>query len=103
MPRLRLYQRLFGLLLLATCGPSIWLVWHSALATGRYSRAAAALLPAASVVGFGLALFPLEFDQLPEAPALGDDAPQLPVMWQYLLLAAVLAGLANWYAIALSV
>jgi hypothetical protein len=40
----------------------------------------AALLPAASAVGFGLAWFPLEFDRLPAEPAFGDDAQQLPVI-----------------------
>jgi hypothetical protein len=103
MPRLWRYQRLFGLLLLASCAPALWFVWHAALATGRYSPAAAGLLPAASVIGLGFALFPLEFNRMPDRPAFDDDTLQVPVIWQYILLAAVLAGLANWYALALLV
>jgi hypothetical protein len=104
MHRLRRGQRLFGLLVLATSAPAIWFVWHSAQTSGHYSRSAAALLPAVSFLGLGLALFPFDVDGLRTLSSSRDDdaVPRLPVVWQIILLAAVLAGLANWYAIALS-
>jgi hypothetical protein len=79
--------------------------WRSALSSGQYSRVAAALLPAVSILGLGLALLPLELEEPPTWPNVADDQgfPRLPLAWQYVILAAVLAGLANWYAIALSV
>jgi hypothetical protein len=101
--RLRRWQRWLGLVLLALSGVALFFVWRSALADGHYSRAAAALLPVVSVVGLGLLLFPIDREALPTETGLYDDrvVPQMPLIWQYLLLVAVLAGLANWYALAL--
>jgi hypothetical protein len=102
--RFGLKQRAVGLLLVVLFGPAIYLVWRSALAGGHYSPTAAALLPVVAIVGLGLALFPVDIDGMrEEAKVFGDRfAPHVPLIWQYILLAAVLAGLGNWYALVLS-
>jgi hypothetical protein len=100
-----LTQRMIGLLLLAAGALGVYLPWRSALANGNYSRVAAALLPALAVLGLGLAVFPYDANrQHTELNLDGSEVgPRLPLAWQYILLAAVLAGLANWYAIALAI
>ncbi len=97
-------QRLIGLVLLVICGAATAVIWHWAMTQGQYSRAAAALLPALAIIGLGLALFPIDFERIQSEVTLREDRlfPEVPIAWQYILLAAVLAGLGNWYAIALT-
>jgi hypothetical protein len=102
-PRLQIRQRLLGLALLAVSAAGIYFVWRFALVGRIYNGLVSAALPVLAVCGFGLMLFPFGRDRIPLDPglaaALGE--PEVPRSWQFILLVALLAGLANWYAIQL--
>jgi hypothetical protein len=105
MSRSNLLQRLIGLMVLILCGLGIRSVWQTALSNGDYSRVAAGLLPVLAVFGLGLLLLPLDFTQLLREenvamPGVGSNR-RVPAFWIFLIFAAMAAGFANWYAIAL--
>jgi hypothetical protein len=101
--RSKLWQRLIGLALLAGCGLGTFYVWRVALSTHQFSRLAAGLFPFFGVFGLALLLSPLDFAHIRRELSVDETQffRQLPVAWQLLTLVAVLAGLANWYAIVL--
>jgi hypothetical protein len=110
----KLGQRLVGLLILLVAGGFTAWIWHTALTEGTYYRKAAALFPAFAVIGLGMLLFPTDVDRLREVIGLGlwlsrlraergvekvMSLNQIPPVWWGVLVAAVAAGLGNWYAL----
>jgi hypothetical protein len=101
MIRSKVGKRLVGVLVLAVgAGFTAW-GWYTALTEGYYYRMAAVIFPGFTVIGLGMALFPIDEDKL--RAELGVEQirsfRQLPLAWKVLLFVALVAGFGNWYAL----
>jgi hypothetical protein len=94
-------QRVAGLFFLALGGGITAWLWYTALNEGYYYVKAAALFPAFAVLGLFMMLFPLDFDRLYAEHGVDkpDKLAHYPLSWKLGLVVAILAGLANWWAI----
>jgi hypothetical protein len=102
MVRSKAGQRRFGVVMVLVAGGFTAWIWHTALTEGYYYRKAAAIFPAFAVIGLGMLLFPIDMDRLKAEHGVDkvESMSQLPPVWWGVLVAAVAAGLGNWYALA---
>jgi hypothetical protein len=96
-------QRLMGVFLIALgAGGTIW-VWHTALTEGYYQLIAAPIFPAFLVFGLGALLFPIDVEKLKAEHGVEkiENFRQFPPVWRGVMVAALVAGFGNWFALAL--
>ncbi len=95
-------QRLSGVLLIVIGGLATAGVWRTALNDGYYFLSLVILMPSLAVMDLGPLLFPIDMDRL--RADYGIDKPEAwehyPLSWKIVIVLAVAAALANWYAIA---
>src|SRR5260370_42329202 len=101
MIRSKLAQRIGGaLIFLPGAGVTGW-IWHRALTEGYYYRKSAMLFPAFLVIGLGMVLFPIDAEKLKAEYGVEkiQSYRHVPPAWLGGIISALLAGLADLYAV----
>ena len=94
-------QRMVGLIsLLVGTGFTAW-SWYTAVGEGFYYHKAAMIFPVFAVLGAAAMFFPLDAQGLQGELSIARPARflQYPTSWKILTAVAIIAGLANWFAL----